>query len=74
MEQPSIRRAILSWILLFLIAAGIGWLTYGNDGMLDAVTPPAGASPSLGAQAELPSAAPGPAPAERAPEVTAAQR
>jgi hypothetical protein len=27
MAQPSLRRAILSWILLLLLAVGLGWIT-----------------------------------------------
>ena len=32
MGQRSVRRAVLSWILLILVAAGIGWVTTHRQG------------------------------------------
>jgi hypothetical protein len=44
MAQPSLRRAILSWILLLLLALGLGWITTRPAGS----TAPAGVSDIAG--------------------------
>ena len=36
MAPRSLRRAVFSWILLLLIAAGVGWVTSRQEGPADA--------------------------------------
>ncbi len=43
MAQDSIRRAVYSWILLVLVAAGVGWVTSRQTDPAD-VRPVAGAA------------------------------